>query len=151
MSSQESSDNRSTITQESSNSEAEIENLPQIQGKSKRTDKAFQCWKFTYTIQADVVEGEFKERKRQVIEHFRTRTTAKRPTSLRYFTTFADLYDFVNASPGEIRTVSIAITGYVQTSKSRPVTMANWIPSVTWTPLSHQSQEACAVAVDFKR
>ena len=103
MSSQESSDYRSAITQESSDSEAEIENLPRIQGKSKRTDKAFRSWKVTGTIQADVVEGEFQERKR-LIEHFRTRTTAKRPTSVQYVTIFADLYDFVNASPrlGEI-------------------------------------------------
>ena len=40
MSSQESTGDRSAITQESSDSEAEIENLPQIQGKSKSTDKA---------------------------------------------------------------------------------------------------------------
>ena len=49
-------------------------------------------------IQADVV-GEFQERKRQLIEHFSTRTTAERPTSVRYVTIFADMYDFVNASP----------------------------------------------------
>ena len=45
---------------------------------------------------------------------------------------------FINASPrfGEIHTVSIGITGYVQTStKSRFVTVANRIPSATWTPV----------------
>ena len=132
MSSQESSDDRSVITQESSDSEAE--NLPDIQSKSKRTD-AFWGWKFTDTIQTDVEEGKFKERKRQLIEHFRTGTTANRPTCVRYVTIFACLYDLVNALPGDIHTVSIAITGYVQTSKSRPVTIAKWIPSATWIPV----------------
>ena len=87
MSSQESSDDHSAITQESSDSEAEIENLPQIRRKSlksKRTDKAFWSWKFTDTKQADGVEGEFQERKRQLIEHFRTRTTAERPSPIHH-------------------------------------------------------------------
>ena len=70
MSSQESSDDWGAISQESSDSEAEIENLPQIRGKSKHTDKTFRSWKFTNTIQADVVEREFQERKLQLIEHF---------------------------------------------------------------------------------
>ena len=62
-------------------------------------------------------------RKLQLIEHFRTRTTAERPTSARYVTIFSNFYDFVNASPrlGEIHTASIAMTGYVQASKSCPV------------------------------
>ena len=72
MSSQESSDDRSAITQEFSDSGAEIENLRQIQGKPKRTDKALRGWKITDTTQADVLEGEFQERKRQLFEHFRT-------------------------------------------------------------------------------
>ena len=52
---------------------------------------------------------------------------------------FANLYDFVNASPrlGEIHTVWIVTvrTGYVQICMSSPVTIANWIPSATWTPV----------------
>ena len=48
---------------------------------------------------------------------------------------FANLYDFVNASPGEIHIVSIATTWYVQTNESRPVAKPNWIPSATWTPV----------------
>ena len=56
---------------------------------------------------------------------------------VQYITIFAYLHDFVYALPrlGEILTVSIAITGYFQTSKSRPVTTANWIPSANWTPV----------------
>ena len=99
-----SDDSRATtqdLSQESSYSEAEIEILrqmmSQMQGKSKHTDKAFGSWKFTDTIQVDVVDCKFQERKRQLIEHFRTRTTAKRPTSVWFVTIFADLYDFVNA------------------------------------------------------
>ena len=59
ISSQESSDDRSAITQEFSDSGAEIENLHQIQGKSKPTDQAFRSWKFTDTIQADDLDSNF--------------------------------------------------------------------------------------------
>ena len=133
MSSQESSDDCSAITQDSSDSEAE--NLPDIQSKSKSTDTAFWGWKFTDTMQADVGEGEFQEKKRQLIEHFRTQTTANRLTCVLYVTIFANLYDLFNASPGDIHTVSIVITGYVQISNSCPATMAKWIPCATWIPV----------------
>ena len=36
-------------------------------------------WIFLDNIQADVLAGEFEDRKRQLIEHFRTRTTPDRP------------------------------------------------------------------------
>ena len=60
MSSEESSDDRSAITQEPSDSDSEAETLPHIQSKSKCTDTAFGGWKFTDTIQADVEEGELE-------------------------------------------------------------------------------------------
>ena len=53
MSCQKSSDNSSTITEESSDCDAEIENLSQIQDNAKRTHKAFGSWKYTNTVIPD--------------------------------------------------------------------------------------------------
>ena len=133
MSSQDLRFDGGTNSQESSDSEAESRSHFQAQSKSARINTKFCSWKFKDTIHADVSECEFEERKRQLIEHFRTRTTPDRPTSVLYVSIFADLHNFINASANE--TISIAIIGYVQTKQSRPYTMAKWIPSVTWEPV----------------
>jgi len=75
------------------------------------------------TIKADISDVEFGERKRQLIEHFQTRTTPKRPACVLSISIFANLHDFCCANPEEIQTVSIEIIGYVQTKGSRKFAM----------------------------
>ena len=96
-------------------------------------------WRFLDTIQADILAGEFEDRKRQLIEHFRTRTTpdtADRPIRVLSVTIFADLKPLILALPNENPTVSIAIIGYVQTKPSSQSRMTKWIPPATWEPVS---------------
>ena len=105
---------------ESSDSVTESQNSSQISVKRKRVDGTFKSWKFLDNIQADVLACEFEERKRKLIEHFRTRTTHDRPICVRSVTIFADLRPLALALHNENPTVSIAIIGYVQTKPSRP-------------------------------
>ena len=113
---------------DSADSVTESQNSSQISVKQKRVDTSFKCWKFLETIQADVLACEFEERKRKLIEHFRTRTTHERLICVRSVTIFADLRPLVLALPNENPTVSIAIIGYVQTKPRRPYTMTTWDP-----------------------
>ena len=93
-------------------------------------------WRFLDTIQADILAGEFEDRKLRLIEHFRTRTTPDRPICVLSITIIADLKPLILALPNENPTVSIAIIGYVQTKSSRPIAMTKLIPSATWEPVS---------------
>ena len=70
--------------------------------QSKRMDKKFGSSKFNNTVQVDVVEGEFQERKLHLIGHLRIRTMPGRPTCVQYVTIFADLYEFISAPPSEM-------------------------------------------------
>ena len=117
----------------------ESQNSSQISVERKRVNRTFQSWKFLDTIQAEVLACEFEERKRKLIEHFRTRTTNDRPICVRSITIFVDLRPLVLdllALPNENPTVSIVIIGYVQTKPSLKFTMTKWIPSATWEPVS---------------
>jgi hypothetical protein len=79
-------------------------------------------WKFRDTVQADFSGlGSLGERKQKLIEHFLTRTSSERPLCVRSVTVFADLEQLVFEAPYETRTISISITGYVQTKQSRDV------------------------------
>ena len=109
----------------------ESQNSSQISVERKRVNRTFQSWKFLDTIQAEVLACEFEERKRKLIEHFRTRTTHDQPICVWSVTIFADLKPLVLAQASENSTVSIAIIGYVQTNPSSQFTMIKWIPSAT--------------------
>ena len=100
-----------------------------------QTTTKFMSWRFLDTIQADVLAGEFEDRKLRLIEHFRTQTTPDRPIRVLSVTTFADLKPLILALPDENPTVSIAITGYAQTKPSSKSRMTKWIPSATWDPV----------------
>ena len=104
--------------------------------KPKQLNTRFMSWRFLDTIQADVLACEFEDRKRRLIEHFRTRTTPNRPICVLSLTIITDLKLLILALPNENPTVSIAIIGYVQTKPSRPIAMTKWIPSATWEPVS---------------
>ena len=118
-----------------SGSGSESQTSSQIPFKPKQLNTKFMSWRFLDTIQADVLAGEFEDRKRQLIEHFRTRTTPDRPIRVLSVTIFADLKPLILALPNENPTVSIAITGYVQTKPSSQSRMTKWIPSATWDPV----------------
>ena len=118
-----------------SGSGSESQTSSQIPFKPKQLNTKFMSWRFLDTIQADVLAGEFEDRKRQLIEHFRTRTTPDRPICVLSVTIFADLKPLILALPNENPTVSIAITGYVQTKPSSQSRMTKWIPSATWDPV----------------
>ena len=126
----------SEYTQDSSDSDVESQNSSSIQGKPKRVDKAFACWTFRDTIQADFPGASFGERKQKLIEHFRTRTSSERPLGVRSVTIFADLDQIVLDANHETRTISISIIGYVQTKLSRKFRMTNWIKSANWEPIT---------------
>ena len=117
-------------------SEAESQTSSQISFKPKELNTRFMSWRFLDTIQADVLAGEFEDRKRRLIEHFRTRTTPDRPICVLSVTIIAYLKPLILALPNENPTVSIAIIGHVQTKPSRPIAMTKWIPSATWEPVS---------------
>ena len=136
MSSEELSGDSSDSGPESLNFEDENLKSSQIPGKQKRTDRNYMSWTFHDAIQADVLAGQFEERKQTLIEHFRTRTTPGRPFCVLSVTIFADLRPLVLVLPNENSTVSIAIIGYVQTNPSSPYTLTKWIPSATWEPVS---------------
>ena len=127
----------SEYNQDSSDSDVESQNSSCIQGNPKRVDKASACWKFRDIIQADFPGSSFGERKQKLIEHFRTRTSSERPSSVRSVTIFADLGQIVLDASDETRhdTISITIIGYVQTKLSRRFTMTNWIKSAHWEPI----------------
>ena len=94
-------------------------------------------WKFRDTVQADFSGlDSLGERRQKLIEHFRTRTNSERPLCVRSVTVFADLEQLVFEAPGETRTISISIIGYVQTKQSRMFTMTNWIKSANWEPIT---------------
>ena len=77
-------------------------------------------WKFLDAIKADVLAGEFEDRKRRLIEYFRTRTIrVDRLLCVLSITIFSDLKPLVLAQPFETPTASIATIGYVQTNPSR--------------------------------
>jgi hypothetical protein len=96
-----------------SDSDLESQNSSQIQTKSKRAYNNYTCWKFRDTIQADFSGlGSLGERRQKLIEHFRTRTSSKRPLCVRSVTVFADLEQLVFEAPNETRTISISIMGY---------------------------------------
>ena len=135
MSSQELTGESGDCGQRSSDSEAEDHSSALIQHEPKQLDKCFDSWRFKDTVQADISNIDFNERKQQLIEHFQTRTTPKRPASVKSLVIFANLHDYINAEPEEIPTVSIEIIGYVQTKRSRNFTMTHWIPSATWEPV----------------
>ena len=120
-------------------SEAESQTSSQISFKPKELNTRFMSWRFLDTIQADVLAGEFEDRKRRLIEHFRTRTTPDRPICVLSVTIIADLKPLILALPNGNPTVSIAIIGYVQTKPSRPIAMTKWIPSATWDPVPSKS------------
>ena len=121
-------------------SEAESQTSSQISFKPKQLNTRFMSWRFKFldTIQADVLAGEFEDRTRRLIEHFRTRTTPDRPICILSVTIMiiADLKQLILALPNKNLTVSIAIIGYVQTKPSSPIAMTKWIPSATWEPVS---------------
>ena len=127
----------SEYNQDSSDSDVESQNSSCIQGKPNRVDKASACWKFRDIIQADFPGSSFGERKQRLIEHFRTRTSSERPSSVRSVTIFADLGQIVLDASDETRhdTISITIIGYVQTKLSQRFTMTNWIKSAHWEPI----------------
>ena len=135
MSSQEFRGESDDCGRGSSDSDAEDQSSSHLQDKPKQTDKHFRSWMFKDTIEADISDVDFSERKRQLIEHFQTRTTPKRPACVLSISIFANLHDFCCANPVETQTVSIEIIGYVQTKGSRKFTMTNWIPSATWEPV----------------
>ena len=58
-------------SQVSSDSETDSQKLSQIQHNSKQVFNNFRSWKFSNTIQADILEGELEERK-QLVEHIGT-------------------------------------------------------------------------------
>ncbi len=98
-------------------------------------DKHFHSWMFKDNIEPDISDVEFSERKLQLIEHFQTRTTPKRPACVQSVAIFANLHDLINVNLEEIQTVSIEIIGYLQTKGSRKFTMTNWIRSATSEPV----------------
>ena len=116
-------------------SESEAEDYISSHKQPKRLDKCFDCWTFKDIVQADILNINFNERKQQLIEHFQTRTTPKRPASVKSLVIFANLHECIDAEQEEIQTISIEIIGYVQSKSSRKWTMANWIPSATWEPV----------------
>ena len=81
----------------SSDSMTEKQYSSQIPVKTKPEYTNFKSWTFLDTIQADVLAGQFEERKRTLIEHFRTRTTPGRPICVRSVTIFEG---FETACPG---------------------------------------------------
>ena len=119
-----------------SDSRSESQTSSQIPLKPKQLNTKFMSWKFLDTIHADVLACEFEDSKRQLIEHFQTRTTPDEPSRVLSVTIFAYLKQLIMALPNENPTVSIAIIGYVQTKPSRPIAMTKWIPSVTWEQVS---------------
>ena len=138
MSSRELRQGGSECSQESSDSSSGSQpNSSRVQGKPKRADKKYMTWKFRDTVQADFSGlGSLGERRQKLIEHFRTRTSSERPLCVRSVTVFADLEQLVFEAPGETRTISISIIGYVQTKQSRTFTMTNWIKSTNWEPIT---------------
>ena len=93
MSSGDLKQDASEYNQDSSDSDVESQNSSCIQGKPKRVDKAFACWKFRDTIQADFSDlGSLGERRQKLIEHFRTSVTV-----------FEDLEQLVFEAPDETR------------------------------------------------
>ena len=135
MSSQELIGESGDCGRRSSDSEAEDYSSSHKQDKAKRLDTLFACWTFKDIVQADILNTNFSERKQQLIEHFQTRTTPRRPASVKSLVIFANLHEYINAEPEEIQTISIEIIGYVQSKSSRKWTMTNWIPSATWEPV----------------
>ena len=66
MSSQEVSGDGSRNSQEASDSDSG-RSLSQIEGGQK-IYKNFRSWNFNYTMQADILEDKFEERKKQLVE-----------------------------------------------------------------------------------
>ena len=101
-----------------SDSGSESQTSSQIPFKPKQLNIKFMSWRFLDTIQADVLACEFEDRKRRLIEHFRTRTTPDRLIRVLSVTIFADSNPLILALPNENPSVSIAIIEYVQTKPS---------------------------------
>jgi hypothetical protein len=109
----------SQLSQESSDSYLESQYSSRIQTKSKQADNNYTCWKFRDTVQADFSGlGSLGERRQKLIEHFWTRTSLERPLCVSSVTVFADLEQLVFEAPGETRTISTLIIGYIQTNQS---------------------------------
>jgi hypothetical protein len=117
----------SQLSQESSDSDLESQHSSRIQTKSKQAYNNYTCWKFRDTVQEDF-SGlvSLGERRQKLIEHFWTRTSSERPLCVSSVTVFACLEQLVLEAPGETRTISISIIGYIQTKQSRTFTMTNW-------------------------
>ena len=125
MSSRELTSDGSEYSQVSPDSNLGSQDSFQIQGKPKRMDKNYMCWKFRDTIQAEFSEDSFHESKLKLHEHLRSRTSLEQPLCIRSITIFADLHQLLHENTHGIRTISITVIGYVQTKTSREYTMKN--------------------------
>jgi hypothetical protein len=92
MSSQELIGEPGDCGQGSSDSEAEDYSSSHIQDKTKRLDERFNGWMSKDMVQADISGIDFNEGKQQLIEHFQTRTTPKRPASVKSLVFFGNLH-----------------------------------------------------------
>ena len=153
MSSRELRRDGSECSQESSDSSSGSQpNSSRVQGKPKRADKNYMTWKFRDTVQADFSGlDSLGERRQTLIEHFRTRTSSERPLCVRSVTVFADLEQLVFEAPGETRTISISIIGYVQTKQSRMFTMTNWKKSANWEAITGGLFSNCEFRLGLRR
>ena len=123
----------SEYNQDSSDSDVESQNSSCIQGNPKRVDKASACWKFRDIIQADFPGSSFGERKQRLIEHFRTRTSSERPSSVRSVTIFADLGQIVLDASDETRHDTISITIIAEKSDRKVCVFFNHLDFSTFS------------------
>ena len=95
------------------------------------------------------VNSRAKKGLQQLVKHFwsSTWTNSDRLTCVLSVIVFvdSDLYEWIHASPNQIRKLLIAIIGYVSTKSSLQFTMTKWILSATW----EQFSATCAATASF--